>query len=190
MYVSVSGYRACDPAEMYNCADGAIQYFFANYIREGFDKSCDCPTPCKDMRYFYTLSSNRQSDYSVRHLAETYFVEKNCTNSSDPNTCAFYPDIDETIDSLSKNIVDVEIYFETLTFEEIEEWPAYLFLNLLCDIGGAMGLILGSTVLTVVELGEFLSFLIYDAIYFKLAQVYLSRKLKKVTPSDLNAKQF
>ena len=189
----MSGYRACDPQESYECADAAHNYFAANYIREGFDKQCDCPTACDEMRYLYTLSSNKQSDYSVRHLAETYFVTEHCTNASDPDTCAFYPDLDETIESLSRNVVDVEIYFESLTFEEIREWPAYLFLNLLCDIGGAMGLILGSTVLTVFELGEFVTFLVFDAIYFKIAEWYLSRKpvkRRKVAPSDCDLRRY
>lgn len=46
--------------------------------------------------------------------------------------------------------------------QEIEERPAYTWLALLSDVGGAFGLILGSTVLTVFEFVDFLAVLIVD----------------------------
>ena len=48
--------------------------------------------------------------------------------------------------------VCVEVFFSELKYTYIEAEPAYSVLALLCDIGGALGLILGSTLLTLCEL--------------------------------------
>jgi Amiloride-sensitive sodium channel len=45
-----------------------------------------------------------------------------------------------------------QVYFADLKYMYIESSPAYTSLALLCDVGGALGLFLGSTLLTFVEL--------------------------------------
>lgn len=44
---------------------------------------------------------------------------------------------------------------EEISYIKIEEQKAYPILALLCDVGGALGLILGSTLLTVFEVLDF-----------------------------------
>ena len=51
--------------------------------------------------------------------------------------------------------------------------PAYTILALVCDVGGALGLILGSTLLTFIEIAEFIINIIY-VISGKRAKVGLS----------------
>jgi len=48
--------------------------------------------------------------------------------------------------------VHSQIFFADLNYTYIEFSAAYSFLSLLCDVGGALGLILGSTLLTAFEL--------------------------------------
>jgi len=48
------------------------------------------------------------------------------------------------------------VFFSDLKYTYIESEPAYTILALMCDIGGALGLILGSTMLTFCELADFL----------------------------------
>jgi len=48
------------------------------------------------------------------------------------------------------------VFFSELKYTYIEAQPAYSLLALLCDIGGALGLILGSTLLTLCELLDLL----------------------------------
>jgi len=50
----------------------------------------------------------------------------------------------------------VQIFFSELKYTYIEAEEAYTLLSLMCDIGGALGLILGSTMLTFCEFGDFL----------------------------------
>jgi len=50
----------------------------------------------------------------------------------------------------------VQVFFSELKYTYIEAGKAYPALALLCDIGGALGLILGSTMLTFCELVDLL----------------------------------
>ena len=50
----------------------------------------------------------------------------------------------------------VQIFFSELKYTYIESEEAYTVLALMCDIGGALGLILGSTMLTFCEFSDFL----------------------------------
>ena len=58
-----------------------------------------------------------------------------------------------------------EVYYSELKYTYVESEAAYTSLALMCDIGGALGLILGSTMLTLCELADFL--LIIAAIWIK-----------------------
>jgi len=48
------------------------------------------------------------------------------------------------------------VFFSELKHMYIEAEPAYTLLALMCDIGGALGLILGSTLLTFCEFADVL----------------------------------
>ena len=56
---------------------------------------------------------------------------------------------------LSKELVYLDIFYSQLSYIDIQTTPAYDFLILVCDIGGALGLILGGTLLTIVEVSQF-----------------------------------
>ena len=45
----------------------------------------------------------------------------------------------------------MDIFYSQLSYVDIQTTPAYDLLTLICDVGGALGLILGGTLLTVVE---------------------------------------
>ena len=52
------------------------------------------------------------------------------------------------------SIVCTQVFFTELKRTYTESTPAYTFLALMCDIGGALGLVLGSTMLTFCELAD------------------------------------
>ena len=61
--------------------------------------------------------------------------------------------------------IDVRyIYFSELKYTYTQSSVAYDVLALMCDVGGALGLILGSTVLTFFELGDLILTLILTSI--------------------------
>ena len=51
----------------------------------------------------------------------------------------------------------MNIFYEELSYEEIEQNIAFEFLSLLSEIGGFLGLLLGASVLTVCELIDYIS---------------------------------
>ena len=51
----------------------------------------------------------------------------------------------------------VDIFYEELSYEEIEQNVAFEFLSLLSEIGGFLGLLLGASVLTVFKLIDFVA---------------------------------
>ncbi len=56
-----------------------------------------------------------------------------------------------------KNFLKLDIFYEKLGYQIIEQNPAFEFLSLLSEIGGLLGLLLGASVLTVCELLDFIS---------------------------------
>ena len=51
----------------------------------------------------------------------------------------------------------MDIFYQELSFEEIEQNISFEFLSLLSEIGGFLGLLLGASVLTVFELLDYIS---------------------------------
>lgn len=58
----------------------------------------------------------------------------------------------------------LQIYFSTMQSQTITNVQAYDFMALLSDIGGALGLLLGATLLTLLEIAEFLLIFIHGII--------------------------
>ena len=54
------------------------------------------------------------------------------------------------------NFIQVDIFYQELSYEEIEQNIAFEFLSLLSEIGGFLGLLLGASILTVCELVDYL----------------------------------
>ena len=65
-------------------------------------------------------------------------------------------------DRLRSDLISVQIFFSTMQMVTLETNPAYTFLALLSDIGGALGLMLGATILTLVEVAQFSLHLLVD----------------------------
>ena len=51
----------------------------------------------------------------------------------------------------------VDIFYQELSYEEIEQNISFEFLSLLSEVGGFLGLLLGASVLTVFELVDYIS---------------------------------
>ena len=66
-----------------------------------------------------------------------------------------------------------QVYFTDLKYTIIEKSPSYTTLALWCDIGGALSLVLGGTLLTFVELMDVAAMLINR--YLKIRQLRKSR---------------
>jgi len=61
----------------------------------------------------------------------------------------------DTKDATDSTKIVLHVYYQHLTYMQIDSVPAYSFLRLLCEVGGALSLLLGATLLTVYEIVEF-----------------------------------
>ena len=128
--------RVCDPKEFSVCALPATSEFYSKHIEE---KTCGkCPTPCNQLIYRPSISSAFISKFLIQNLMRS---------PGRPQDPEWYED----------NVSQLNIFFSELTYTEITAKEAYTVLSLFCDIGGAMGLVLGSTFLTVVEFFDFIA---------------------------------
>lgn len=124
----------CNPEEEDKCVLNASDAFVFN----GEAEACNCPRQCHQRTYQYTISQAEFSEYFADFI--TTYTFKNYFST----------------DFLRQNFVILEIFYSELTYEDIQTLASYDILSLLCDIGGALGLILGSTVLTLFEIVDFI----------------------------------
>ncbi|XP_026205916.1 acid-sensing ion channel 1B isoform X4 [Anabas testudineus] len=127
----------CTPEQYKECADPAL-----DFLVERDNDYCVCETPCNLTRYGKELSFVKiPSKASAKYLAKKF---------------------NKTEQYISDNILVLDIYFEALNYETIEQKKAYELAGLLGDIGGQMGLFIGASILTILELFDYL----YEVISF------------------------
>ncbi|XP_038073614.1 degenerin unc-8-like [Patiria miniata] len=109
--------------------------------------NCNCFQRCNETTYLTAASSSL--------WPSDQFQDKLFRDINDRNN-----DVREMLrqasprDWVLKNVAKVEVYFQEFNFQYIKQSPAYLFVNLVSDIGGLLGLWLGLSLLTVFELFE------------------------------------
>ncbi|XP_022079430.1 acid-sensing ion channel 4-like [Acanthaster planci] len=106
----------------------------ANFTSE--DKSFNCPVPC-DLTIYDTRMSFAY--YPGQHHLEEIMQQNNLSENS-----------------IRKNVLDLRIFFEELSFQKIEEIPSYTFYSLQSSIGGYMGLLIGASLITLFEFLDFI----------------------------------
>ncbi|XP_006895217.1 PREDICTED: acid-sensing ion channel 3 [Elephantulus edwardii] len=123
------GAPVCSPQQYKDCADPTLDAMLRK-------DACNCPSPCAITRYAKELSMVRiPSRASARYLARKY------------NLSEAY---------IAENILVLDIYFEALNYETVEQKKAYEVSELLGDIGGQMGLFIGASLLTILEILDYL----------------------------------
>jgi len=65
---------------------------------------------------------------------------------------------------LGKELTYLNIFYSDLNYVDIQTIPTYDFFKLVSDIGGALGLILGGTLLTIVEFAQLFVYLFNDIV--------------------------
>ncbi|NXF80722.1 ASIC1 protein, partial [Sclerurus mexicanus] len=121
---------------------------------------CICEMPCNMTRYGKELSMVKiPSKASAKYLAKKY-------NKSEQY--------------IGENILVLDIFFEALNYETIEQKKAYEVAGLLGDIGGQMGLFIGASILTVLELFDYA----YEVIKHRLCRGGRCRKNHKRNNTD------
>uniref|UniRef100_G3W6Y0 Acid sensing ion channel subunit 3 n=1 Tax=Sarcophilus harrisii TaxID=9305 RepID=G3W6Y0_SARHA len=120
----------CSPQQYKDCARPSLD----SMMRK--DTACLCPSPCASTRFEKELSMVRiPSRASASFLAQKYNRSKQY---------------------IADNVLVLDIFFEALNYETVEQKKAYEVADLLGDIGGQMGLFIGASLLTILEILDFL----------------------------------
>ncbi|NXX45777.1 ASIC1 protein, partial [Tricholaema leucomelas] len=145
----------CTPEQYKECADPAL-----DFLVEKDNEYCVCEMPCNVTRYGKELSMVKiPSKASAKYLAKKY-------NKSEQY--------------IGENILVLDIFFEALNYETIEQKKAYEVAGLLGDIGGQMGLFIGASILTVLELFDYA----YEVIKHRLCRGAKCHKNHKRNNTD------
>ncbi|KAM9085412.1 acid-sensing ion channel 4 isoform 2-T2 [Megaptera novaeangliae] len=120
----------------------------ADSLGGGSEGPCFCPTPCNLTRYGKEISMVRIPNRgSARYLARKY-------------------NRNETY--IRENFLVLDVFFEALTSEAMEQRAAYGLSALLGDLGGQMGLFIGASVLTLLEILDY----IYEVSWDRLRRAW------------------
>ncbi|XP_067385628.1 acid-sensing ion channel 1 isoform X3 [Emydura macquarii macquarii] len=145
----------CTPEQYKECADPAL-----DFLLEKDNDYCICEMPCNVTRFGKELSMVKiPSKASAKYLAKKY-------NKSEQY--------------IGENFLVLDIFFEALNYETIEQKKAYEVAGLLGDIGGQMGLFIGASILTVLELFDYA----YEVIKYKLCRRGKCQKNHKRNNTD------
>ncbi|KAL4608986.1 acid-sensing ion channel 4 [Arapaima gigas] len=120
----------CPPSKI-KCVDNALIM-----LQKKPSSTCPCQTPCNLTRYGKELSMVKiPSRGSARYLAKKF---------------------NKTEEYIRDNFLVLDVFFEALNYETIEQKKAYDVAGLLAgDIGGQMGLFIGASVLTILEIFDY-----------------------------------
>ncbi|XP_051542570.1 acid-sensing ion channel 1C-like isoform X3 [Myxocyprinus asiaticus] len=145
----------CTPEQYKDCADPAL-----DFLVEKDNDYCVCETPCNMTRYGKELSMVKiPSKASAKYLAKKF---------------------NKTEQYIGDNILVLDIFFEALNYEKIEQKKAYEVAGLLGDIGGQMGLFIGASVLTILEIFDYL----YEVFKDKVLGYFLRKRRPHRSTSD------
>lgn len=119
-----------------------------------------CPLECEYIAYDYVISN---SNFPSKHFSQ--FVK----DTYDLKTLNFDPD---SITEIRENNVGVAIYFDELKYTLMAEKELNQFVDLIASIGGALGLFLGMSLLSFIEIVEIIIEVVY--VLIKGNKVYLN----------------
>ncbi|EDO48658.1 predicted protein [Nematostella vectensis] len=113
---------------------------------EDFDNAYNytCPVDCEERVYKTRLSSALFLPQKLLPLTKKYkFLMR---PKGIPN------DTEGAVDFILENYSVINLFFDELRLDTIQQTPAYGFFRLVGDVGGQLGLVLGASVITIVEI--------------------------------------
>ncbi|XP_027696768.1 acid-sensing ion channel 3 [Vombatus ursinus] len=144
----------CSPQQYKDCARPSLD----SMIRK--DTACLCPSPCASTRYEKELSMVRiPSRASASYLAQKFNRSKQY---------------------IADNVLVLDIFFEALNYETVEQKKAYEVADLLGDIGGQMGLFVGASLLTILEILDYL----FEVFQDRVLGYFQNRRRSQKRPRD------
>ena len=105
-------------------------------------ENCDCPAPCDEERFVTSISYTQWPNPASMNYYKSLianFTKHNVTESE-----------------VYQSMVSIKVFFDELSYEVISERPANQWPQLFSSIGGQMGLWIGASIFSLVEVIMFL----------------------------------
>ncbi|XP_077980560.1 uncharacterized protein LOC144435805 [Glandiceps talaboti] len=113
---------------------------------EDYELNCTCKNPCEETSYSTMVSSSIWP--SERYESHLYGV----LSEKSIKAAITLQDVDAS----RLNLVRLKVFFEELNFQSIVQTPKYNMASLLSSIGGTLGLYIGLSIITIMEIIVFL----------------------------------
>ncbi|GFO08327.1 eukaryotic translation initiation factor 3 subunit f [Plakobranchus ocellatus] len=129
---------ACNTSdyEIAECMD-RLEYAFSE---NRLDCINNCPPACEESSFSTTVSTGR---WPTENYWKAVLWQM-----------GYHQNVTSLLKKTELTFLKLEIYFDSLTLETIINHPAYTWNKLLSDIGGQLGLLLGFSILTAIEIVE------------------------------------
>lgn len=119
------------------------------------DLQCTCDNPCNELAYVKSISQRQWPTTAYARVLLDWVCDWS------PTTCEKIKDDLSRIYLVNNNFLKLNIYFEDLNFEEITEKEQIEIQQLLSDVGGAIGLWIGLSILSLCEVLQLIVELFY-----------------------------
>ncbi|XP_035698908.1 acid-sensing ion channel 1C-like [Branchiostoma floridae] len=120
----------CDPTTMFTCVNDVLDQVIRGELK------CDCPVPCRMTSYSTSVSyAGWPNRHTRTYLAPYWGMDSNY---------------------ITANGVVFSVFYEKLNYQKITELKAMDGGQLASNIGGMMGLFIGASLLTLLEVWEYL----------------------------------
>eukprot|EP00058_Branchiostoma_floridae_P000921 XP_002586409.1 hypothetical protein BRAFLDRAFT_131803 [Branchiostoma floridae] len=120
----------CNPGNISTCVRAVLGRVVSGELK------CDCPVPCHLVKYSTSVSYAGWPNINTRnYITKTY---------------------GHTKDYMAENGVVFSVFYEQLSYQKIRELKAMDGGQLASNIGGMMGLFIGASLLTILEVWEYL----------------------------------
>ncbi|ESN94076.1 hypothetical protein HELRODRAFT_180244 [Helobdella robusta] len=149
---AIGNESVCDYYDERCCADKFFDDFYFQNLNQEF--SCHCPPACNEIMYPAFVTGARYSNNILAHLSSVSKYSQKY---------------------IKENIVSVNVYLSSMQYTKLVTTAGYSVMSLLSDLGGALGLVLGSTFLTLIEIVEML----HEFIVYNFAKQNLPEKKQK-----------
>lgn len=155
---NITGMAACHATNMEerDCLRNATLYLGELYSKEKQGvPDCFCHQPCEETNYEVTYSAARWPSGSAKVM--------DCV-----------PGDFLCLEKYRKNAAMIQIFYEELNYETLQETPAYTLTSVLADLGGLTGLWIGASVVSLLE--------IFSLVVFA-AQAYVRKRKGSISSS-------
>ncbi|XP_047575864.1 acid-sensing ion channel 5 isoform X3 [Lutra lutra] len=126
----------CDLQTFYNCVSPTLDLIEDKGLCTMGTHNSSCPVPCEETEYPATISySTFPSQKALKYLSKK---------------------LNQSQEYIRENLVNIEINYSDLNYKITQQQKAVSVYELLADVGGQLGLFCGASMITIIEIIEYI----------------------------------